>query len=69
MHVIDQIDAQLLKIACPENSTAVLAGWADPIKLGCQKFGIDTARSIACLLAQAGHRKRRPDAPVGKPQL
>jgi hypothetical protein len=36
MHVIDMVDAQLLKIACPENSIAVLAGWADPIKLGCQ---------------------------------
>lgn len=55
MHVIDAIDAQLLKIACPENSIAVLAGWADPIKLGCQRFLIDTPREIACLLAQAGH--------------
>lgn len=55
MHPIDLIDAQLLKIACPENSIAVLAGWADPIKLGCQKFGIDTPREIAALLAQAGH--------------
>lgn len=55
MHAIDLIDAQLLKIACPENSIAVLAGWADPIKLGCQRFGIGTVREIACLLAQAGH--------------
>jgi putative chitinase len=36
MHVIDLIDAQLLKIACPENSVAVLATWADPIKAGCR---------------------------------
>lgn len=55
MHVIDAIDAQLLKIACPENSTTMLVGWADAIKLGCAKFGIATAREIACLLAQAGH--------------
>jgi putative chitinase len=55
VHPIDCIDAQLLKIAAPENSISVLAGWADPIKLGCQKFAIDTEREIACLLAQAGH--------------
>lgn len=55
MHVIDMVDAQLLKVACPENSITMLAGWADPIKLGCRRFGIDTAREIACLLAQAGH--------------
>lgn len=55
MHVIDMIDAQLLRIACPENSTLMLAGWADPIKAGCQRFGIDTVREIAALLAQAGH--------------
>jgi putative chitinase len=55
MQPIDLIDAQLLKIACPENSILALAGWADPIKLGCQRFGIDTVREIAALLAQAGH--------------
>jgi putative chitinase len=55
MHVIDQVDGQLLKIACPENSTLMLAGWADPIKKGCLRFGIDTVREIAALLAQAGH--------------
>jgi putative chitinase len=55
MHVIDAVDAQLLKIACPENSITMLAGWADPIKVGCQRFGIDTPRGIAALLAQAGH--------------
>jgi len=55
VHVIDMIDAQLLKLAAPENSILMLAGWADPIKLGCRKFGIDTVREIAALLAQAGH--------------
>jgi putative chitinase len=55
MHVIDLIDAQLLKIAAPENNVAVLATWADPIKAGCRQFGIDTVREIAALLAQAGH--------------
>jgi putative chitinase len=55
LHVIDMIDAGLLKLACPENSPAVLAGWADKIKLGCRRFGIDTVREIAALLAQAGH--------------
>jgi putative chitinase len=54
-HPIDMIDAQLLKVACPENSIHMLAGWADPIKLGCRRFGIDTVREIAALLAQAGH--------------
>lgn len=53
--VIDMIDPQLLKIAAPENTAAQLAGWADPIKLGCRKFGIDTVREVAALLAQAGH--------------
>lgn len=54
-HVIDLIDAQLLKIAAPENNIQALAAWADPIKLGCRRFGIDTVREIAALLAQAGH--------------
>jgi putative chitinase len=54
-HPIDLIDPQLLKIAAPENDTLHLAGWADPIKLGCQRFGIDTVREIAALLAQAAH--------------
>src|SRR5207302_9704575 len=51
---IDQIDAQLLKLACPENNIQTLAGWADPIKMGCAKYGIDDFNSIAALLAQAG---------------
>lgn len=55
MHPVDTIDAQLLKLVCPENSIALLAGWADPIKRGCLKYGILTDREIACLLAQAGH--------------
>lgn len=58
MHPIDLIDAQLLKIAAPEAPISYLAGWADPIKLGCQKFGIDTVREIAALLAQAAHESQ-----------
>jgi putative chitinase len=54
-HPIDLIDAQLLKIAAPENSIHQLAHWADPIKRACIHFGIDTVREIAALLAQAGH--------------
>lgn len=55
---IDMIDAQLLKVAAPETSIHHLAGWADPIKAGCRKFGIDTVREIAALLAQAAHESR-----------
>lgn len=55
MQPVDCIDAQLLKLVMRENSAAVLAGWADPIKLGCNRFGIATDREVACLLAQAGH--------------
>lgn len=55
MHPIDLIDAQLLKVAAPENSALELAKWADPIKAGCRRFTIDTVREIAALLAQAGH--------------
>jgi putative chitinase len=55
MDVIDLIDAQLLKLACPENSTLELAAWVDPIKLACRRFGIDKVREIAAFLAQGGH--------------
>lgn len=55
MDTIEQIDAQLLKICCPETPTAVLAVWADPLKLACRRFGIDKVREIAAFLAQAGH--------------
>lgn len=55
---IDLIDPQLLKIAAPESPIQALAAWADPIKLGCQKFGIDGIRPIAALLAQAAHESR-----------
>lgn len=55
MHPIDLIDPQLLKIAAPEAPISFLAGWADPIKAACRRFGIDTVREIAALLAQAGH--------------
>jgi putative chitinase len=53
--VIDQIDAQLLKVAAPETPIQNLAQWADPLKLGCIKFQIDGVRPIAALLAQAAH--------------
>jgi putative chitinase len=49
------IDAGLLKVACPESPATLLAQWADPIKKGCVRFGIDKVREIAALLAQAGH--------------
>lgn len=55
MNPIDLIDPQLLKVAAPETSIHQLAGWADPIKVGCRRFGIDTVRGIAALLAQAAH--------------
>jgi putative chitinase len=52
---VDLIDAPLLKVACPEAPATLLAQWADPIKRGCLRFGIDRVREIAALLAQAGH--------------
>lgn len=55
MHPIDLIDAQLLKVAAPETPIQALAQWADPLKLGCQRFAIDGVRPIAALLAQAAH--------------
>jgi putative chitinase len=55
MHPIDLIDAQLLKIAAPETPIQVLASFADPLKLGCQRFGIDGVRPVAALLAQGAH--------------
>jgi hypothetical protein len=69
MHVIDMVDAQLLKIACPENSIAVLAGWADPIKLGCQQVRHRHAARHCVPAGPGGHRKRRPDPAGGKPEL
>jgi putative chitinase len=53
--VIDLIDPQLLKIAAPETPIQLLAGWADPLKLGCTRFGIVDVRQIAALLAQSAH--------------
>lgn len=55
MDPIDLIDAQLLKAAAPETPIQQLAQWADPLKLGCIKFGISGVRPIAALLAQAAH--------------
>jgi putative chitinase len=55
MSPIDLIDAQLLKVAAPETPIQLLVQWADPLKLGCIKFGIDGVRPIAALLAQSAH--------------
>lgn len=52
---IDLIDAQLLKVAAPETPAQLLAQWADPIKVGCNRFGIVELRPIAALLAQGAH--------------
>lgn len=58
MHPIDLIDAQLLKLAAPETPIQMLAAWPDPLKLGCQRFGIDGVRPIAALLAQGAHESQ-----------
>jgi putative chitinase len=52
---VDMIDAQLLKIACPETPIQLLAPWADPIRLGCRFYHIEGVRPVAALLAQAAH--------------
>lgn len=52
---IDLIDTALLRAACPETPPGVLAQWVEPFKAGCRRFGIDRAREVAALLAQAGH--------------
>lgn len=54
-HAIDLIDAQLLKVAAPETAIQLLAPFADPLKLACSQFEIDTVREIACLLGQGAH--------------
>ena len=53
--VIDMIDAQLLRVAAPETPAQMLFQFADPLKLACHQFEIDTVREIACLLAQGAH--------------
>lgn len=55
MHPVDLIDAQLLKIGCPENSAQQLAGWVSPIKRACLRFDITRVRRIAGFIAQCGH--------------
>lgn len=54
-HVIDLIDAQLLKIAAPETPAVDLAAWVQPIKDACVKFEIDHVRRIAAFIAQMAH--------------
>lgn len=55
MSDVDLIDPQLLKVAAPETPIQLLAQWADPLKVGCNRFGISELRPIAALLAQAAH--------------
>jgi putative chitinase len=52
---VEQIDLQLLKLACPENSAAELIQWIEPIKAASRRFGIDTVREVGCFLGQGGH--------------
>lgn len=46
-----QIDAALLRIACPQNSLAELALWVEPTRSACVRWGIDTIREVASFLA------------------
>lgn len=55
MTVVDHIDLALLRIACPENSSAELSQWVDPIRSACKRWGIDTVREVAAFLAQGAH--------------
>lgn len=58
MDPLNLLDAPLLHVAAPETSVAALAAWPDPLKAGCQKFGIDGVRPIAALLAQGAHESQ-----------
>ena len=49
-----QIDIDLLIIAFPQTSGAVLAGWVEPTRQACVRFGVDTFREIASFLANIG---------------
>jgi putative chitinase len=55
MDALDLLDAQLLHVAAPETPAVMLAQWADPLKLGCRRFGISGVRPVAALLAQSAH--------------
>lgn len=54
-HIIDLVDAQLLKIAAPETPAVDLAAWVQPIKTACQRFEIDRVRRVAAFIAQMAH--------------
>lgn len=53
--IIDLIDASLINAAAPEQSPSQLAQWVRPVKVACQRFGIDTVREIAAYLGQGAH--------------
>jgi putative chitinase len=55
MHLLNLIDAQLLKIAAPETPAIDLAAWVEPIKTACQLFEIDRVRRVAAFIAQMAH--------------
>jgi putative chitinase len=55
MHLLNLIDAQLLKIAAPETPAVDLAAWVEPIKAACQRFEIDRVRRVAAFIAQMAH--------------
>jgi putative chitinase len=44
------IDLPLFRLAFPTNSAAALAGWVEPTRLACVRWGIDLPREIASFL-------------------
>lgn len=50
----NQIDVGLLDLAFPENNRAALAGWVQPLKDACARFGIDKPREVCSFLANIG---------------
>lgn len=55
---VQQIDALLMNVAAPETPSSQLIQWPDPIKAGCQRFGITGVRPVAALLAQSAHESQ-----------
>ena len=51
---VEQIDIHLLKLACPENTTAELLLWIEPLQKACRRWGINTVREVASFLANIG---------------
>lgn len=49
-----QIDVDLLDLVFLENTRAGLAGWVEPLKSACARFGIDKPRSVCSFLANIG---------------